>query len=71
MAITKKVKQLINPANSEEYIYPITGTAVTYDAAGNSVDDLLLTKLNVTTADTIFATKADKTTTIVAGTGFN
>ena len=27
MAITKKIKQLVNPANSEEYIYPITGTA--------------------------------------------
>ena len=45
MAITKKIKQLVNPANSEEYIYPITGTAATYDSNGKSVDDLLLEKL--------------------------
>ena len=47
MAITKKIKQLVNPANSEEYIYPITGTAATYDSNGNSVDTLLLEKLSI------------------------
>lgn len=69
MAITKKIKQLVNPANSEEYIYPITGTAATYDANGNSVDDLLLAKLSIDAANNLLATKADKTISIVAGTG--
>ena len=69
MAITKKIKQLVNPANSEEYIYPITGTAATYDANGNSVDDLLLAKLSIDAANTLLANKADKTTSIIAGTG--
>lgn len=41
MAITKKIKQLVNPVNAEEYIYPITGTESTYDQNGNSVNDLL------------------------------
>ena len=69
MAITKKIKQLVNPANSEEYIYPITGTAATYDSNGNSVDTLLLEKLSITAANNLLATKADKTISIVAGTG--
>ena len=69
MAITKKIKQLVNPANSEEYIYPITGTAATYDANGNSVDDLLLAKLSIDAANTLLANKADKSTSIIAGTG--
>ena len=69
MAITKKIKQLVNPANSEEYIYPITGTAATYDSNGKSVDDLLLEKLSIATANNLLATKADKTVSIIAGTG--
>ena len=49
MAITKEVKQLVDPQDSEKYIYPVTGTACTYDQNGLSVDDLLAMKQHVLT----------------------
>lgn len=60
MAITKVIKQLVDPIDEEIYIYPVAGTASTYNSKGESVDLLLSTKIDINSDEQTDSTKVDK-----------